>query len=96
MNPVNPYAATSWLLHGSALNTRRRRAGANAQRGFDHQRAFALLKVVEMIDPRSRIAEVRYEGAQDVDILHDDGRVSAAQVKNGSGETYVTSDKSPN
>jgi len=78
----------NWLLKGEALQTRRRRAGADAQRGYDFQRAYAVLKIAEMLRPKSDIVGVRYEGAQDVDLALRDGSVEFVQIKNEADETY--------
>lgn len=70
----------NWLVHGPALETRRRRSGADAQRGFDYQRAFAVWKIAQLLNDANGIVGVRYEGAQDVDLLMADGRVVFVQL----------------
>lgn len=85
----------NWLVHGPALETRRRRSGADAQRGFDYQRAFAVWKIAQLLDDANGIAGVRYEGAQDVDLLMADGRVVFVQLKDTPKETYPASQIAP-
>lgn len=85
----------NWLVHGAALETRRRRAGADAQRGFDYQRAFAVWQIAELLKDSSEIAGVRYEGAQDVDLLFTDGQVAFVQLKDEPGETYAVARIAP-
>lgn len=72
----------SWFVSGDALLTRRRQGGANAQTGHEYQRTYALFRTVNMLDPESNIAAVRWEGAQDVDIAFGDGRQLHIQTKN--------------
>ncbi len=85
----------NWLVHGPALETRRRRSGADAQRGFEYQRAFAVWKIAQLLDDANEIVGVRYEGAQDVDLLMADGRVVFVQLKDTPEETYPPSQIAP-
>lgn len=79
---------TDWLIDDALLETRRRAGGRRALDGFGYQKAFALLKVAEMIAETSPLRAVRYEGAQDVDLKYSDGRVELVQLKNEPDETY--------
>lgn len=95
MTTVDAASPENWLVHGPALETRRRRSGADAQRGFDYQRAFAVWKIAQLLDDANGIVGVRYEGAQDVDLLMADGRVVFVQVKDTPEETYPPSQIAP-
>lgn len=83
-----PDTEAKWLIWGYALHSRRRSGGMHAIAGFDYQRAYAILKIAEMLREGSDIAAVRYEGAQDVDVLFNDGRVEFVQLKSDADETY--------
>jgi len=58
-----------WFVRGDQLLTRSRVSGATAERGFDYQRSFALFKMVEMLTGQGGLVSMRYECAQDVDLM---------------------------
>ncbi|NSY46548.1 ATP-binding protein [Agrobacterium tumefaciens] len=70
-----------WLIRGKALLTTARKAGATTARTFDFQKAFALLKLVDLLTAQNQLVRVRYEGAQDTDLFFGDGRQAHIQVK---------------
>lgn len=77
---------TEWIIRGAALNTRARQAGGWALKGFEVQQHFAALKVVELLGCTGGLVAVRYEGAQDIDLMYADGRIEHVQVKNRPSE----------
>lgn len=74
-----------WAVQGDALQSRRRRGGRVALDGFRFQKLYALSRVTDMLDAGNRIAAVRWEGSQDVDVLFLGGREVYTQVKNEAG-----------
>lgn len=61
-----------WWVDGPDLKEPTRSGGSNALKGFDFQKAYALLRTVWLLSSRGGLVEVRYEGAQDVDLRHGD------------------------
>lgn len=72
---------SSWWVDGDELNERPRSGGAVAIEGFEFQKAYALLRLVWLPTCRDGLVEVRYEGAQDIDLRHGDGRQQFVQAK---------------
>jgi hypothetical protein len=95
MTAIDARVPENWLVQGAALETRRRRTGADVQRGFEYQRAFAVWKIAELLDDTKGIVGVRYEGAQDVDLLLADGRVIFVQLKDTPDDIYPASQIAP-
>ncbi|UQV17625.1 ABC transporter ATP-binding protein [Brevundimonas albigilva] len=79
--------ATQWIIRGDALRTPARQAGGWALKGFDFQEQYAAFKVVELLGCVGGLVAVRYEGAQDVDLLYGDGKQVHVQLKNRPSET---------
>lgn len=79
--------ATQWIIRGDALRTPARQAGGWALKGFDLQEQYAAFKVVELLGCVGGLVAVRYEGAQDVDLLYGDGKQVHVQLKNRPSET---------
>ncbi|POD55954.1 hypothetical protein BKM15_00730 [Pseudomonas syringae pv. syringae] len=72
---------TKWLVDGQALFTRTRSGGANALKGFEFQKAYAQLRLVWLLTGKNGVVEVRYEGAQDIDIRYGNGEQEFVQAK---------------
>jgi len=58
-----------------------RSGGANALKGFAFQEAYSRLRLVWLLTCKCGVVEVRYEGAQDVDIRMGDGSQRFVQAK---------------
>ena len=65
----------------TALFTRTRSGGANALKGFEFQKAYAQLRLVWLLTGKNGVVEVRYEGAQDIDIRYGNGEQQFVQEK---------------
>jgi hypothetical protein len=72
---------TLWCIDGGDLDDRTRSGGANALKGFDFQKSFALLRLVWLLTSKHGATEVRYEGAQDIDVRFGDGHQQLVQAK---------------
>ncbi|OOO15772.1 ATP-binding protein [Agrobacterium pusense] len=70
-----------WYVRAEHLNEPSRQGGDVAERGFEFQRSYAVLKLVEMLIGEGGLCSVRYEGAQDVDLMLGDGTQSYVQIK---------------
>ncbi|WP_446686466.1 P-loop NTPase [Rhizobium fabae] len=70
-----------WAVRGDDLNTRPRSGGDWALRGFRFQDAFALWQMSELLTCNGGLVALRYEGAQDVDLMYTDGRQCFVQLK---------------
>jgi hypothetical protein len=73
--------STNWWIDGNALFTRHRSGGAIALKGFEFQKAYARLRLVWLLTGKNGIVEVRYEGAQDIDVRYGDGSQQFVQAK---------------
>ena len=73
--------STSWWVDGTDLYDRPRSGGANALKGFAFQEAYSRLRLVWLLTCKNGVVEVRYEGAQDVDIRMSDGSQRFVQAK---------------
>jgi len=71
----------AWLIRGAKLETPARSGGVWAETGFELQRAYAVLKAVELATCEDGIVALRYEGAQDIDLGYADGRQVHVQLK---------------
>jgi hypothetical protein len=70
-----------WFLRQSALSTPGRTGGINALKGFEFQKSYAVWLLTKLLTGQDKIAVVRYEGAQDVDLMLTSGRQIHVQVK---------------
>lgn len=70
-----------WAVRGDDLKTRPRSGGDWALRGFRFQDAFALLQMSELLTCSGGLIALRYEGAQDVDLMYADNRQCFVQLK---------------
>ncbi|RYH00324.1 MAG: ATP-binding protein [Alphaproteobacteria bacterium] len=70
-----------WFLRDDQLLKRSRVSGAIAERGFEYQRSFALYKMVELLTGHGGLVEMRYECAQDVDLMFGGGSQTYIQIK---------------
>jgi hypothetical protein len=86
---------TDWIIRGDALQTPARQAGGWALKGFELQQKYAALWVVELLGSVGGLIAVRYEGAQDIDLLYADRRVLHVQVKNRPSEVLNWSNLEP-
>ncbi|MDR8071035.1 P-loop NTPase [Burkholderia cenocepacia] len=68
----------SW---GKDLDDRTRSGGANAEKGFNFQKAYALVRLTWLPTGERGLVELRYEGAQDVDLRFGDGQEVFVQAK---------------
>lgn len=74
-------ASTAWWVDGADLFDRPRSGGANALKGFAFQEAYSRLRLAWLLTCKHGVVEVRYEGAQDVDIRMGDGSQRFVQAK---------------
>jgi hypothetical protein len=77
-----------WLVAGDDLRTRQRRGGRVALKGFDFQAAHAVNLLSQLLIFEQGLVQVRYEGAQDVDLMFGDGRQVFMQLKDTPQERY--------
>lgn len=70
-----------WFVRGDQLLTRSRVSGATAERGFEYQRSFAVYKMTEMLTGEGGLVSMRYECAQDVDLMFGNGEQTHVQIK---------------
>jgi hypothetical protein len=70
-----------WFVRESALSTVGRTGGINALKGFEFQKSYAVWLLTKLLTGEDEIAVVRYEGAQDVDLMLTSGRQIHIQVK---------------
>jgi NB-ARC domain-containing protein/Cap4-like dsDNA endonuclease family protein len=80
---TDPTSEPEWIIRGERLKTRRRSSGGADEVAHDYQRAWALGRLVEMLDDDNPIVALRYEGSQDVDVMYTDGRQEHVQLKSG-------------
>ena len=81
----------SWAVDGNALKTRPRQGGRVALKGFEFQASHAVHYITQLLTINNGLVQVRYEGAQDVDLMFGDGRQLYVQYKD-SRETAYTFD----
>jgi hypothetical protein len=72
---------TNWWVEGDDLKDRPRMGGVHAIKGFDFQKAYALLRLTWLLTHQRGLIELRYEGAQDVDLRFGNGKQIFAQAK---------------
>ncbi|MBY4865153.1 DUF4297 domain-containing protein [Burkholderia anthina] len=70
-----------WSVGGKDLDDRTRSGGANAEKGFNFQKAYALVRLTWLPTGERGLVELRYEGAQDVDLRFGDGQEVFVQAK---------------
>lgn len=63
------------------MSTASRTGGINAEKGFEFQKSYAAWLLTKLLTGDEMLALVRYEGAQDVDIMLTNGRQIHVQVK---------------
>lgn len=78
-----------WSISTDRLTSRRRTGGRTALGGFEYQEAYACLCLAKLLDSSDDLISVRYEGAQDVDLLYADGREQYVQLKNEPSKNYT-------
>jgi len=71
----------AWLVDGAKLQTPSRSGGVWAETGFELQRAYAVLRAVELASCENGLVALRYEGAQDIDLRYADGSQVHVQLK---------------
>lgn len=69
------------FVRESALSTAGRTGGINALKGLEFQKSYAVWLLTKLLTGEDEIAVVRYEGAQDVDLMLTSGRQIHVQVK---------------
>lgn len=79
----------TWAVKGKKLSTSHRKGGANALKGFHYQEAHALHFFSQLLTGEGGLYQVRYEGAQDIDLMYGDGRQCYIQYKETSGTEYT-------
>lgn len=72
---------TSWWVDGEDLKDRPRMGGVHAIKGFDFQKAYALLRLTWLPTHQRGLVELRYEGAQDIDLRFGDSKQIFVQAK---------------
>lgn len=77
-----------WLVTGDDLRTRQRRGGRVALKGFDFQAAYAVNLISQLLIFEHGLVQVRYEGAQDIDLMFGDGRQVFMQIKDTPQDKY--------
>lgn len=77
-----------WLVEGNDLRTRQRRGGRTALKGFDFQAAHAVNLISQLLVFERGLVQVRYEGAQDIDLMFGDGRQVFMQLKDSPQDKY--------
>lgn len=70
-----------WFLRGNALATAARTGGMNAEKGFEFQKSYAAWLLTRLLIGAERLSAVRYEGAQDVDLMLNNGHQIHVQIK---------------
>lgn len=70
-----------WSVDGEDLNTKPRTGGVIAEKGFTFQKAYALVRLTWLPTGERGLVELRYEGAQDVDLRFANGREVLTQAK---------------
>jgi energy-coupling factor transporter ATP-binding protein EcfA2 len=78
----------SWLVDGPQLRTRSRQGGKNAIKGFEFQAIHAVNALVQLLTFAKGLIQVRYEGAQDVDLMFGDGTQLFIQYKESEFAEY--------
>ena len=78
-----------WSIPTNQLTGPRRRGGPASIGGFVFQDAYACLHLTYLLDAIQGIVVVRYEGAQDIDLLYVDGREEYVQLKNEPNAHYT-------
>lgn len=77
-----------WLVDGNDLDTKRRRGGRIALKGFNFQAGYAVLCMIDLITCKDGVVKVRYEGAQDIDVYHANGTEIYIQCKETPDKLY--------
>ncbi len=72
---------TAWSIDGEDLNTKPRTGGVTAEKGFNFQKAYALVRLTWLPTGERGLVELRYEGAQDIDLRFEDGLEVLIQAK---------------
>ncbi|UVM05088.1 hypothetical protein [Pseudomonas laurylsulfatiphila] len=73
--------SSAWSVDGEDLKTKPRTGGAIAEKGFAFQKAYALVRLTWLPAGERGLVELRYEGAQDVDLRFSEGREVLTQAK---------------
>lgn len=81
---------SSWSIDGEDLNDRPRMGGVHALAGFAFQEAYALLRLTWLLTQHRGLVELRYEGAQDVDLRYGDRREVLTQAKDYEPENLTS------
>ncbi|WP_147436398.1 ATP-binding protein [Acidovorax sp. 106] len=71
----------NWSIDGADLETKPRKGGSTAEKGFTFQKAYALVRLTWLPTGERGLVELRYEGAQDVDLKFKDGGEVLVQAK---------------
>ena len=79
----------TWVVDGDDLKTKHRQGGMIALKGFGYQEAHALNYVVKLLTCDDGLVQLRYEGAQDVDIMFGNGKQLYIQYKETVGKEYT-------
>jgi hypothetical protein len=78
-----------WVVDGADLRTRSRRGGRVALNGYEFQAAHAVHFITQLLTCEGGLVQVRYEGAQDIDLMFGDGRQLFIQYKETAGTEYT-------
>ncbi|TCG08601.1 hypothetical protein BZM27_11055 [Paraburkholderia steynii] len=82
----------AWFVDGADMRTRSRQGGRTALNGYEYQAAHAVHFITQLLTCEGGLVQVRYEGAQDIDVMFGDGRQVYIQYKETSGREYSFED----
>lgn len=77
-----------WSVGETDLDDRFRSGGQWALDGFEYQTAYAVHRLSQLVTCEGGLVRVRFDAAQDIDLLFAGGRQRYVQAKNLSGETF--------
>lgn len=77
-----------WSIDEVDLETRPRKGGATAEKGFTFQKAYALVRLTWIPTGERGLIELRYEGAQDIDLRYAEGSEVLVQAKDLKPGTF--------
>ena len=77
-----------WLVDGAQLLTRSRQGGKIAIKGFEFQAIHAVDALIQLLTLNNGLVQVRYEGAQDLDLMYGDASQEFIQYKESEFAEY--------
>ncbi|WP_040776873.1 P-loop NTPase [Massilia timonae] len=79
----------TWLVDGTDMRTRSRMGGRNSLKGFEFQAAHAVHMMTQLLTCEGSLVQLRYEGAQDIDLMLGHGRQLFIQYKETGDVEYT-------